>query len=291
VHRVAHLASMLDVDPMRVLSALGVAQPQTVTPIAGGWDTLLWRVEGTDRQVYALRVFRRDQAATCRREVLVMRTLADTQLPVPSVITNGMSDERPALLMSWCAGIPLLNSLLAQPWSVWRLGTAMGRTHARLHQITPTSELVGDLPRTAIEGRSTAILHMDFHPLNLMTDGGGITGVLDWANVALGDPRADLARTVTLLRLAPSPPGGARLLTQLLRGLLEFAWRAGYRREQGDASDPFEAIDPFYVWAGEWMERDLRQKLGKPGVWLQASDLARINAWTQSRRRQPVPPP
>jgi hypothetical protein len=43
-------------------------------------------------------------------------------------------------------------------------------------------------------------------------------------------------------------------------------------------------MNPFYVWAGEWMERDLRGKLGKPGVWLEPSDLARISAWTRRWR-------
>ena len=43
-------------------------------------------------------------------------------------------------------------------------------------------------------------------------------------------------------------------------------------------------MNPFYVWAGEWMERDLRPKLGREGVWLKPSDLARIRRWTTARR-------
>jgi hypothetical protein len=39
------------------------------------------------------------------------------------------------------------------------------------------------------------------------------------------------------------------------------------------------------AWAGAWMERDLRAKLGRPGVWLQETDLARIHRWTLARRR------
>jgi hypothetical protein len=34
------------------------------------------------------------------------------------------------------------------------------------------------------------------------------------------------------------------------------------------------------------MERDLRPKLGKPGVWLQPRDLARIHRWTLSWKRR-----
>ena len=64
------------VDPLPILAALGISQPGRVTPIAGGWDTSLWRVEDSGRHAYALRVFRPEQAPTCRREALVMRALA-----------------------------------------------------------------------------------------------------------------------------------------------------------------------------------------------------------------------
>jgi aminoglycoside phosphotransferase (APT) family kinase protein len=184
--------------------------------------------------------------------------------------------------MSWCAGQPLLHKLSAEPWRVWALGTAMGRLHARIHHASVDRELTRALPTIELGGGRRSVVHMDFHPLNVMTDGRGITGVLDWANVALGDPRVDLARTVTLLRLAPAPPGSPTPVLRALRAILELAWRAGYRGEH--RSDPFRGMDPFYVWAGEWMQRDLAPKIGKPGVWLQPSDLARINRWTQARR-------
>ena len=160
----------------------------------------------------------------------------------------------------------------------------MGRIHARIHQMPVDDNLRQALPAIEIGNRPWSILHMDFHVLNVMTAGHSITGVLDWANVALGDPRLDLARTITLFRLAPTPPGRPIPLLRGMRAILELAWRWGYRRE--DRTDPFEEMNPFYVWAGEWMERDLRPKLGKPGVWLEADDLARISRWTLARRQR-----
>ena len=109
-----------------------------------------------------------------------------------------------------------------------------------------------------------------------------VTGVLDWANAAVGDPRADLARTVTLLRLAPSPPGTPAVLVLGLRRVLETGWWLGYQQLAG----PFGDMAPFYAWAGAMMERDLRPKLGKHGVWLQPSDLARIHRWTTTWKRR-----
>jgi len=280
-----------EVDPLVVLSELGVPAPERAIAVTGGWDTLLWRVDAFEGAQFALRVFRPEQAATCRREVLVMRALAERGLAVPSVAAHRTSGGRPALLMSWCTGQPVLQKLSAKPWRVWALGTAMGRIHARIHRVSVHGELIQALPTIEFGDGQRSILHMDFHPLNVMTDGRGITGVLDWANVAVGDPRVDLARTVTILRLAPTPPGSPTPLLRAVRAILELAWRTGYRGEH--RSDPFHGMDPFYAWAGEWMERDLAPKLGKPGVWLQPSDLAKISRWARARRERttPLPPP
>ena len=54
------------------------------------------------------------------------------------------------------------------------------------------------------------------------------------------DPRADVARTVTILRLSP-PRGGT--VERAARVLLEIGWRVGYGPLDSDMA-------PFYVWAG-----------------------------------------
>src|SRR5215212_7115084 len=50
------------------------------------------------------------------------------------------------------------------------------------------------------------LLHLDYHPLNVMTDGHRMTTVLDWANAQVGDPRADVARSFSILAIEPSWP-------------------------------------------------------------------------------------
>ncbi len=265
--------------------------PSAVTPIVGGWDTQIWRVDTADN-AYALRVFRAEQLTNCQREAAVMRSLSDAGLPVPKVHAKGVSGGRPALLLSWCPGLPLLADVRARPWRIWSLGLALGRMHARIHalpvpaaiaEVVPAwnprrEDLSADLLARLDSQASSSVLHLDYHPLNVMVDGRHVTGVLDWANVAVGDRRADLARTVTLLRLPPLPPGTPAVVQLVMRPILEAAWRRGYRQLQ--IADPFVDMAPFYAWAGAMMERDLRPKLGRPGVWLQESDLARIRRWT-----------
>src|SRR5947209_551823 len=99
--------SPVNLDPLEILMALGVRAPSAVTPVAGGWDTQIFSVVD-GQKTYALRIFRPDQLSTSRREAAVMRTLYETGLPVPRVHAAGISDGRPALLMSWCPGRTLL---------------------------------------------------------------------------------------------------------------------------------------------------------------------------------------
>jgi aminoglycoside phosphotransferase (APT) family kinase protein len=281
----------VDPDPRLILAELGMQAPRVVERISGGWDTQLWRVT-IQGQTYALRVFRPEQAAVSQREAVVMRALAGAGLPVPQVHAEGSGQGRPALLLTWCDGATVLQQVRSAPWRVWPLGVAMGRMLARIHaaQVDPAvREAIPAWPRATDElvpehdVNDIAYLHLDYHPLNVMSDGRRITGVLDWANTAVGDRRADLARTVTLLRLAPTPPGTSVVLDRGARALLEGAWRAGYRQVRG--TDALKNLEAFYVWAGAMMERDLRPKLGRPGIWLTETDLARIHAWTQRRRR------
>jgi aminoglycoside phosphotransferase (APT) family kinase protein len=114
-----------------------------------------------------------------------------------------------------------------------------------------------------------------------------VSGVLDWANAHVGDPRADLARTATILRLAPLPPGTPPLLAQALLRVVERHWRRGYRALAG----PIGGMALFYAWAGAVMLADLAPKLGRPGVWLEPRHLEPIRRWTARwRQRAGVPP-
>ena len=225
-----------DIDPLAILAALDLAAPRAVTAVSGGWDTSLWRVDNGDR-AFALRVFRPDQAEMCAREAVVMRALARAGLPVPGRRYGGQrtalagaldrvvqrdhgpgaraapADER---LASWRRNGPCAcgHSRLSGARCARGGGARVGRREV-IHTARPGNlpGAVQDLPAALhtevrrLTRARRALLHLDYHPLNVMCQGPRITGVLDWANARLGDPRADLARTITLLRLAPTPPG------------------------------------------------------------------------------------
>src|SRR5574341_77361 len=118
-----------DLKPVAILTALGLTNATAITPVHGGADTALWRVEH-GRTTYALRVFRPDHVATYQRELAALELAHRAHLPVPTVHATAFWQGRPVLLLSWCPGRPLWQTLQRHPWRVWSLGRAFGRMQA-----------------------------------------------------------------------------------------------------------------------------------------------------------------
>ncbi|MEO7913019.1 MAG: phosphotransferase, partial [Roseiflexaceae bacterium] len=280
-----------DLDPHAILAALGITGAAEATPVSGGSDTAIWRV-AHGQQLYALRVFRAGQTTTYRREIAAMRAAHAGGLPIPAIHAAGSWHDRPALLLSWCAGEPLLRALQRHPRRLWSLGTQFGRMQATIHTITPapapelppndwlawagTSETALQTRLRAVAPAATQLLHLDYHPLNLMTDGRQMTAVLDWANARVGDPRADAARSYSILAIDPN--GQHQLHITIFRQILARAWRHGYEQAAGPLGD----MALFYAWAGAVMLRDLAPRLANAPH----NPLARVRRWTNAWKRR-----
>jgi aminoglycoside phosphotransferase (APT) family kinase protein len=256
-----------DPDPRAILATLGVADAGTIVPVSGGRDTTIYRVERGDT-AYALRVFRPEQRQVAQSEVRAMRAASDGGVPVPGVHAEGIHDGRPALLLDWCAGQTVADALMRYPERATSLGMACGETLARIHAITapagwqddswlrwsgfgPSDPLYRHLVAVA---RRNRLLHLDFHPLNVLTDGERVTAVLDWANARPGDPRADFARTISIIRLdaVDLPPEAYPILR---------AWERGLRTGYADAAGPQPEMALFHIWAGRAMLHDIAARL------------------------------
>jgi aminoglycoside phosphotransferase (APT) family kinase protein len=284
-------------NPADILTALGIRTATAITPVHGGTDTSIWQVEH-DSMTSALRVFRPEQAETCQREIQAMEAARQAHVPVPTIHTSGVWHERPVLLLSWCPGVSLWEAIRRQPWRVWSLGRAFGRIQAQIHQIPTrgrwhqqqTDWIAWAGPdehrlKTALQHvarPAPALLHLDYHPLNVLTDGTQITAVLDWANTRVGDPRADVARTYTILMVEPYTPARQPLALSFVRRLVMRSWRRGYEQVGGALSD----MAWFYVWAGAVMVRDLGPRVRNPQSWWQPQHLERIQDWTARWKRR-----
>ncbi len=268
-------------DPRDLLARFGIAEPLAVTRIPGGFgDSAIWRVETSepDPQTFALRLFGPGDERGFKRESAAMRAARGEGVPIPAVLGAETVEGRPVMLLEWSPGRTMMEELLTRPERAWALGAQLGNIHGRLHLSGPDPELTAcgtdwvgwmgpDEPALRgrlldVSGRTTlppTILHLDFHPANVLVQSGRVTGVIDWANAGVGDLRADVARTASILRFAPLPPGNAGEQIARLRSLFRRAWRLAHRRTHGYLPD----MELFDAWALAAMVRDLGLKVGR----------------------------
>ncbi len=85
-----------------------------------------------------------------------------------------------------------------------RYSIAYSRSSPRASRTVPCpafAKLLNRVSERAQLFRSSAqsIVHMDYHPLNVMVDGTRLTGVIDWVNTDVGDRHLDAAMTAVIL--------------------------------------------------------------------------------------------
>ena len=286
-----------NINAVDILTEIGINSVTSITPVSGGSDTTIWRVEhGT--LISALRVFRREQLEPQKREIEAMDMARQAGVPTPIIRASGVWNDWPFLLLSWCPGVTLWEAIRREPWRIWSLGKAFGRTQALIHRVRSRESwqhqriewinwkglkdntLFTNLQQIA--NPELTLLHLDYHPSNILTDGRQITGVLDWTNSYLGDARADIARTYTILRVEPLVPGRHPIIAYIARLLLSWGWRRGYKKAAGK----LHKMAWFYVWAGTVMERDLAPRVNDSESLWQSYHLEKIRNWTTRMRKR-----
>lgn len=126
------------------------------------------------------RVLRRFKAGgRPAREALVMRHAAANGFPVPEVLE--VHDD--ALVLEFVDGPTMLADVFADPSRLDGHAALLAQLHAQLHELPAPPELG--------QGR---LLHMDFHPDNVMLTSHGPV-VIDWAIARAGDSALDVAMT------------------------------------------------------------------------------------------------
>ncbi len=190
------------------------------------------------------------------------------RLGIPTVACHGRVevDGRPGLLLERVAGESLTKQAERNPLKIRAGSRALATTHARLHE-SPTAlfteirdattaaldtapmaflddqqraqaaRLIADLPA------GDRLLHLDFHTENVFVEGDQYA-VIDWQTTLRGDPAADVAMTVLLIRdaeLWPGTPLLKRLLVQRIRGIVLSTYLAQYQQTTGMTDDRIAA--------------------------------------------------
>jgi Ser/Thr protein kinase RdoA (MazF antagonist) len=224
---------MTSINPTAVLQHLHFSDFLIIQQETDGADTSIWKVM-IDEGYAALRVLRPDQAEQFKFEIQALNLASSAGIPIPETVGTGTFRTHPCMLSEWIEGSSLLHACKDKQ-SLQKLGKALGRMHRRLHENTMRQD-------------DTSLLHMDYHPLNVLVDEGKIAGVIDWTNAKWGLPSEDVARTVSILICSPildrQDPVLKRTLRRIARWYLE-----GY----GEIGD----LKPSIRAAAEDLEREL----------------------------------
>ncbi|REF34778.1 phosphotransferase family protein [Thermasporomyces composti] len=262
-----------------VLRCVGLPADADLEP-AGGATGAQWKV-CVDGATYALRLSRSKKEMA--RQVAAMTAARSVGLPVPEVLQCASTASHEVMLCTWLPGTPIYELLPARPNDAYHFGHLMGVAQRALHQAPAPAALPAVKPPVLEDGSSpaelvgrSAVLHMDFHPYNVLVDDHGVSGIVDWVNAGAGHPLLDLARTHALLIVEPElqkfGPDVRRIVATLAEG-----WADGY----GEAA---RSIPPIcHAWAGAAMLAERAPRYAHdPAI------LDELRAWTEQWRQRAV---
>jgi aminoglycoside phosphotransferase (APT) family kinase protein len=198
----------------------------------------------------------------------------------------------PFMIMKWVPGRTLLDQMLKRPWWIVPGPVVMAELHARLHQLPAAGfpappgpflsrhveEMQAAIASHDLDGLALGlewlkrnrpdspadpcIVHLDFHPINLMMDAGHCQAVLDWGDSDVGDRHADVAVTLMLIEsvVVAVPSVCHRLAMVPGRPLLYRWYRRAYCRRLPLDDD---RLRYYMAWAA-------LRRLCRYGVWLHA---------------------
>ncbi len=299
----AYSPTSSEIDPAEVLRQAGWPPPTSCSVVQGGWDTYIWRFRSPDGAEHALRVYRqpgpneqaREIGESARREEASLRALGAAGLPTPAVEASGTYHDLPFFILSWLRGRALLDLMQTKIWRLRDYGRQFGRLQARMHAIPPPPELtyasddewimmVGDPAlEEAVRRVASAdvFCHFDFHPVNVLSDGRTLTGLIDFSFSGVADRRADLGRTLAILSAAPIPPSPMRPVLEFFRGQFVASWRRGYTEEAGEM--PLTPL--FETWGAATFLRNIEEAVADGRGWGRPGDIETMRRHFAERRR------
>ncbi len=173
-----------------------------------------------------------------RKEAVFQNAVSSTGYPAPRVVVPGgerMIGGRAFNVMERVSGHSLMEDLLADRAAARPVADQLAQALADLHAV-PSGRVADSLRayEATLAGRlrylqsyvaDSALAHLepgvawllenqpserdvlsvchgDFHPGNVMVDGGRVTGVLDWPGAQLADPEYDVAVSLVLMVVA-----------------------------------------------------------------------------------------
>ncbi|MHB8131337.1 MAG: phosphotransferase family protein [Mobilitalea sp.] len=185
------------------------------------------------------------------REYRISKEVEKLGLPVPRVGEMIEVEDRKGIIYERIFGVSMLKQIMSRPWTARTYGKQVAAIHYQIHQckiqglpkqketfewnIRHTELLAEDTKQKILillsklpEGE--VLCHGDFHPGNIIVDANKEV-ILDWMTGTVGNPAADVARTILLLKDAALPEGTPRIIkgiSKILRNRLTSAYLKRY---------------------------------------------------------------
>lgn len=253
-----------------------------IAPMQHGMgSTNVWKVsQPRSDEELVLRMFGFGTHIPAKREALAMKTAGRYGSPVPAIVDEGDIDGRAVLLMTYAPGKTAAALLAESPARAFEIGHALGSALGKLHRIQAPSELLSSSsPSRWIELGGTALkplymqlakiqpadrlLHLDFHPNNVLMVDATVSAIIDWENAIAGPPHMDVARSRAILHVLKTadtlPASTLAALDSLEQGLVD-----GHTAVFG--ADPYPDLSA--AWGMSMTMEDLERHIGKPGSWV-----------------------
>lgn len=214
-----------------------------------------------------------------------MRHAHAHDVPVPEVVLQDTLQDHPVLVTTWNTGEPALDALHRSPRDAREIGWAMGTALGLLHRVTApdvldsgdrwlksgrvTHDLLGS--RLSRMPHTDRLLHLDYHPNNVLIDSGAVTAIIDWENTMSGPPHVDVARTRAICLAVTFGGLWPPALTHMLE-LFEDGLVSGHAEVVGP--DPHPQLSA--AWGMAMTVDDLANQAKKPGSWVTKEVLGRL---------------
>ena len=174
-----------------------------------------------------LKLFHEDAPVNeAEKEARINRVVYEAGLPVPAVFDVVVVNGRQGIIYERVTGPSLLDETRTKPWQTLQIARRLADLHVQTHACVMANlsskkeQLEGHIVKTLLlsSGKKEILLtqlkqlpndnilcHGDFHPDNILVSARGPI-IIDWVNAAQGQPAADVARTLLLLRHSIFPP-------------------------------------------------------------------------------------
>ncbi len=161
-------------------------------------------------------------------EAHTMSFLGDHGYPVPRIedVRAGGTE----IVMERIDGPMMMDAMMKDPRLMVRGARMLADLQDQLHEIIAPEWM------PAVGDGGDRVLHLDFHPMNVMMSPTRGPVVIDWPNARRGEPLSDIATTYVLL-VAPDMPAPwiVRKATQPIRQLLGRSFTKRYRGRELNA--------------------------------------------------------